>query len=168
MPGCPIAAARALPPRSGIVFRHYATVKGERQRVFRSLLRVARARRHVLLVAGGHRPLLGSDGMHGSARRGFHPGAHSLSIGVHNQGEAALAQRMGAKLAFISPVFATRSHVGSPTLGVAGFARLSAGFPGRCIALGGMDAARFRTLRRHGAHGWGAIDALSEEPDNES
>lgn len=158
MAGCPMIAARALPPRSGIVFRHYATPKAERHRLFQRLLRIARARRHVLLVGGDY--LLGADGAHGSAWRGIRAGELPVSIGVHNPREAALARRLGARLIFISPVFATRSHVDTAALRAAGFARLSAGFHGACIALGGMDAARFRLLRRHGAHGWGAIDSL--------
>ncbi len=158
MAGCPIIAARALPPRSGIVFRHYATPKVERHRLFQRLLRVARARRHVLLVGGEY--LSGADGVHGSVWRGFRGGEHPVSMGVHNPREAVLARRLGARFVFISPVFATRSHVDAAPLGAAGLARLSAGFHGACIALGGMNAARFRLVRRHGAQGWGAIDSL--------
>lgn len=164
MAGCAIAAARALPPRSGIVFRHYATSQVERHRLFHALLHVARARRHVMLIGGG--PIRGADGVHGSVRRGFHPGMHPLSLGVHDPREVELARRLGVALVFISPVFPTRSHDHSATLGRVGFARLASGFPGRCIALGGMDAARYRALRRDGAHGWGAIDALSEPPES--
>ena len=33
----------------------------------------------------------------------------------------------------------------------------------RIVALGGMDARRFRSLRALGAYGWAAIDALSRD-----
>lgn len=89
-------------------------------------------------------------------------------MGVHNAREVALAQHSGARIAFVSPVLTTRSHPGSRVLGAAGFAALAAQFSGCCVALGGMDAARFRTLRHHGAHGWGAIDALSMKSESET
>jgi len=156
-----LAAVRALPPRSGIVFRHYATPAPERHRLFRTVLRAARARRHVVLIAG--EPIAGADGTHGSALRGLGRGQPPVSLAVHDRRELGIAKRMRAPLIFISPVFATRSHAGAKPIGVAGFGRLAAGFDGRCIALGGMNAERFRRLRNHGAHGWAAIDALSEK-----
>ncbi len=101
--------------------------------------------------------------MHASVRYGLDASVRPVSIGVHDKRELALARRRGARIVFISPVFATASHPGSRPLGVAGFAALAARFPGLCIALGGMNAGRFRSLRRHGAHGWGAIDALGKK-----
>ncbi len=154
-----LAAVRALPPRSGIVFRHYATPAPARHRLFRAVLRIARARHHVVLIAG--KPIAGADGAHGSARRAIRRDQPPVSLAVHNGRELDLAKRLGARLIFISPVFATRSHAGTKPIGRAGFARLAGGFGGSCIALGGMNAERFRALRIHGAHGWAAIDALT-------
>jgi thiamine-phosphate pyrophosphorylase len=154
-----LAAVRALPPRSGIVFRHYATPLGARHRLFRAVLRLAHARRHVVLLAGA--PLAGADGIHGSAHRRCRRGQLPVSFAVHDRRELEHAKRLATPIIFVSPVFATRSHEGGETIGIAGFARLAGGFAGRSIALGGMNAERFRALRSHGAHGWAAIDALS-------
>jgi len=158
-----LAAVRALPPRSGIVFRHYATPAPARHRLFRAVLRIARARRHVVLIAG--KPIAGADGAHASARRGLGRGQPPVSLAVHCRRELDLAKRLGTPIIFISPVFATRSHTGAKPIGMAGFAQLAGGFDGRCIALGGMDADRFSALRNHGAHGWAAIDALAEKKE---
>ena len=79
-------------------------------------------------------------------------------MAVHDAREAAAARRRGADLAFVSPVFATRTHPGAPTLGRAGYARLAARLPMPVIAMGGMDAARAARLRPR-PHGWAAIDA---------
>jgi len=89
-------------------------------------------------------------------------------MAVHDGAEAQRARRLGAVIMLISPVFPTRSHPGAPVLGRAGFAKLAAvtrGSPAaapRAIALGGMDAQRYRRLRLHGAQGWAAIDAWAE------
>ncbi len=155
-----LAAIRRLPPRSGVILRPYAMSPAQRAQM-PALTRAAKARRHLLLVAG-RAPLGAADGRHrgGPVRRGARePGF--LSMPVHDAREARAARSARASLAFISPVHATRSHPGAPTLGVHGFARLArqAGVP--AVALGGMDARRFATLRCHSASGWAAIDAWS-------
>ncbi len=155
-----LAAIRRLPPQSGVVLRPYAMSVAQCAQM-RALTHTARARRHLLLVAG-RAPLGAADGRHrgGPVRRSARELGH-LSMPVHNAREARAARSARASLAFISPVHATRSHPGAQTLGAAGFARLAqqAGVP--AIALGGMDARRFAALRRHGASGWAAIDAWS-------
>ncbi len=59
---------------------------------------------------------------------------------VHDHREARQARRAGADAAFVSPVFATRSHPGAPSLGKAGSMRLARTLPMVRVALGGMDA----------------------------
>jgi len=90
--------------------------------------------------------------------RAQYPGL--LSVSVHNTGAMIAARRAGVDVIFLSPVFPTRSHPGAPTLGPMRFATLAR--LARCpvIALGGMNAARFRRLKPLGAYGWAAIDAL--------
>ena len=67
--------------------------------------------------------------------------------------------RAGARLVFVSPVFATRSHPGARALGPLRAAAIARGLPVLWMALGGMDAGRFRRLSGLGFHGWAAIDA---------
>ena len=149
------AAVLRLPRGSGIVFRHYATSSPERRRLFARILRMARAR-GLLLVRAGREPMRGEMGVHGAGRMGR---AGLRTWPAHDRAEAAAGRRAKADLLFVSPVFATRSHPGAPSLGPLRATRIGAGLGVPLIALGGMDAHRFRRLR--GFAGWAAIDAWS-------
>jgi thiamine-phosphate pyrophosphorylase len=151
------AAIARLPKQSGIIFRHYDLPKAERRALFKQVRRLAKERRHTLVLAD--RPSTawrwGADGAHDRSPR------RSLGIrtvAVHSAREAALARRIGADLIFVSPVFVTASHSGARTLGRLGLARLSLGQ--QTIALGGMTRARAKSLSSLKIHGWAAIDAF--------
>ena len=148
-------ALEALPPGSGVVFRHYATVATERRGLFARVVRIAR-RRQLTLVVAGSVPGRGASGRHG--RR-----ARALTAPVHSKREAVAAVRAGAKLLFVSPVYATRSHSGVQALGRARFGLLIRGLPVPVIALGGMDERRWRALRRLGVYGWAGIDGWAPD-----
>jgi len=144
-------ALRRLPRGSGVVFRHYATPAGERRALFRRVVRVARAR-GLLVIRAGARVGFGENGIHGAGR-----GLRTAP--AHDRREAVAAMRRGADVLFVSPVFATRSHPGATGLGQRTARKIVQGLPVVVIALGGMDARRFRTLI--GFNGWAAIDAWS-------
>lgn len=148
------AIVAAMPPRSAVVVRPYAMQVEKRAELIRSIRRVARAKHHLLLIAGGGSDA-GFDGRHGGACRtkGF------LSLPVHDRRELAQANRLGADAVLISPVWPTRSHPDGNTLGRQGFACLAAASMARPVALGGVRARQFARLRIHGATGWAAIDA---------
>lgn len=154
------AALARLPRGAGVVFRHHATPAAERRRLFAAVARVCRARRLVLVTAGSRR--LGRGPTHG--RHG------SLTWPAHDRREAVAAVRAGARAVFVSPVFATRSHPGAAPLGPLRAAAVARGLPVTRIALGGMDAHRFRRLRALGFDGWAAIDAWDRRsgPDTSS
>jgi len=119
--------------------------------LFRRVARIARAR-GLVVVRAGKQAGFGEHGVHGAAR----------SIGLrtaaaHDRREAVAAVRRGADLLFVSPVFATRSHPGAEALGARKARRIAQGLPVVVVALGGMDARRFRKLA--GFDGWAAIDA---------
>lgn len=145
-----------LPRGSGVVFRHYATPAGERRRMFAQVRRIARARRLVLLIAGPFLP--GGDGIHG--RKALR-GKGLVTRPVHSMSERIAAERAGVDAIFVSPVFATRSHPGARALGRVRFQRMIHGARVPVIALGGMTAARARTLT--GIAGWAAIDAWAPD-----
>ena len=155
-------ALARLPRGSGVIFRHYATSPADRRRLFDRVRRVARARRLVLVLAGSSAQAIAwhADGVHGRSGQRLAPRGLIRTAPVHSRMELIAARRSGADLALLSPVFPTRSHPHARTLGPVGFARLAAtaGLP--IIALGGMDARRFRALRELGAYGWAGIDAL--------
>lgn len=147
----------ALPRGSGIIFRHYSLEREARRALFEAVHRMARSKRHMLIVAGdaGIARLRRVDGYHGrqQAKRLHTAPAHSLR-------EAIAAERLGADLLFVSPVFATRSHLGEEALGRIRFGLLIRGLKTPVIALGGMTAKRARGLASMKVQGWAAIDAL--------
>jgi thiamine-phosphate pyrophosphorylase len=142
-------ALERLPRGAGIVFRHYTLPSAARHALFAEVRRIARRRRLVLIVAGA--PLGGGNGVHN--RRG----AGLRTASAHNLRELRAAERSGAALVFLSAVYPTRSHSGVKALGPTRFALIAHQARVPVIALGGMDAARFRTLG--GAYGWAGIDA---------
>lgn len=160
--GALVAAARRLSYGCGIVFRHHATPIAQRRALLAQLRKVTRRRGLTLVVAGEgvHAPV---DGAHVGAQGLVKPGQKHglLTASVHNIRELARAQRIGADLIFLSPVFATRSHPGAPSLGTMRFAALARLSRAPVIALGGMTPKRFHRLMPLGAYGWAAIDALT-------
>lgn len=147
-------ALERLPRGAGVVFRHHTTAAAERREIYARVRKVARKRHLTLVVAGPALP--GADGVHGrSARRK----GRLLTRPVHSRVEAIAAARAGAELIFVSPVFATRSHPGARALGVVRLGLMLRGIDMPAIALGGIDARRFRRLASLKLHGWAAIDA---------
>ena len=149
-----IDAVKRLPEGAGIVFRHYGLEEKGRRALFDQVR--AAAPMALLLLAGPARQAQqwGADGSHGpGCGRGLR------SAPVHDQAEIRAAERAGAALLFLSPVYATRSHPGARALGLARFAWLARRTALPVIALGGMGPARGRRLASFGAYGWAAVDA---------
>lgn len=184
-----LQVAASLPVGSGIVLRHDALSQGARWRLARRLMRLARARGLMVLIAD--QPTTARAwGLHGvHLRRGMaHRAGQARALGlvismpVHDRAQARTARRCDADMAFISPLYETRSHAGERALGMARWLRLAREVGARHIAaLGGMDAARGRALQRAGQQraeqertgrqragqrgsgpGWAAIDALDQ------
>lgn len=144
------AALRALPPGAGVVFRHHETAPRERHRLWLAVRRIATARR-LFVVAVGAKP----------GARGEHNGRRPTTAAAHDRREAIRHRR--ARYLFVSPVYPTRSHPDATTLGAMKAARIAVGLGAEVIALGGMDARRWRRIRQLGFDGWAAIDALSPD-----
>lgn len=153
-------ALERLPEGSGVVFRHQSLGRPERRALFERVKRLCRRRRLMLLLAGDARlsRAWGADGIHGRGDR--RPGPSLVrSASAHNLRELKAAERAGADLVFVSPVFPTRSHPDGRTLGRTGFCRIARQSRLPVIALGGMDHQSGRTLVPRHAYGWAAIDA---------
>ena len=140
-----------------MIFRPYSLEPAARRRLFEQVLRIARRRRLLVLLAGS--PKLarswGADGSHG-----IHAGPRGLmSAPVHNLRELRSAECAGIDLLFVSPVFPTRSHPGGRTLGTLRFGQLIRHARKPVIALGGVTPRRAGALMRLGAYGWAGIDA---------
>jgi thiamine-phosphate pyrophosphorylase len=156
-----LASVARLPRGAGIVFRHYSLGRNQRRDLFTRVRRIARRRRLMLFLAGSEDAAIRWDcnGFHG---RTGQKAVHLLrSAPVHNVPEIRAAERAGAQILFLSPLFPTRTHPGSATLGRARFARLARQTRLPVIALGGVTKANARQLAALGAFGWAAIDGLS-------
>jgi thiamine-phosphate pyrophosphorylase len=141
-------ALKLLPRGSGFIFRHYHLPKDERRARFAALARLARAKGHLVALAGSRTEARrwGADLAYGS--RGDLAPVHSL----HELGRAAQAAAV-----LLSPVFPTRTHPGAATLGPLRFRLLAARAKLPVIALGGMNP---RTAKRLGWNYWAGIDAF--------
>jgi thiamine-phosphate pyrophosphorylase len=151
-----------LPHRSGIVFRHYHLRENARRARFETVRKLARRRGHMVFLAGS--PELArrwrADGVHGHIVRRSTISGLLYSAPVHDVQEIRQANRSGAAIFFLSPVFATRSHPGQHPLNPAQVRRLTALCSGSVIFLGGMNRQRYRTRKSYRTHGWAAIDAF--------
>jgi thiamine-phosphate pyrophosphorylase len=149
--GDPVELAKKLPRSSGVVFRHFDLKPKKRAKLFAKVRTVAR-RRGLTLMLGSEADTQGRWGA-------VEPETGLLAMTVHNRREYISAWRDGADFVFVSPVFVTRSHPKAHGLGPV---RLGLMLDGRlpAIALGGMNAAKFRRLNGLSLHGWAAIDAF--------
>ena len=154
-------ALARLPRGSGLIYRHYHLADAERLARFRALRRLARARGHIVILAGSALTAQrwGADGIYGAPPALWPRRAGLLHLATaHNLAELGQAARLGADAALLSPVHATRSHPGGAVLGRVRFRLLARQAALPVIALGGMNAARARTLRWAR---WAAIDGLA-------
>ncbi len=160
--GCLEQAIRGMPSGSGIIFRHYHLDMAARRARFDTVRNLARRCGHIVLLAGppALAQLWRADGVHGRVSHRMDKRAMIQSAPVHDAREIHQANRAGADVFFLSPVFATRSHPGQRPLNHAQVRRLAALCKGAVILLGGMDEDRFQKRKTRQTHGWAAIDAF--------
>jgi thiamine-phosphate pyrophosphorylase len=151
-------ALAALPEGAGVVFRHYATPKDEREALARRVAEICDDCRFTLAIAGNVALArsVGAALVHNPERD---PGLLPVSRAAHSLEEARLAVDAGASMIFLSPMFETRSHPDREPLSRAVARQIVAACPVPVIALGGMDQARFDELKSDGFLGWAGIDA---------
>jgi len=151
-------AMRRLPRGSGVVFRHYHLPGPDRRARFARLARLCRQREHWLVLAG-----TAEEARRSRALASYGPpsaGPRLRLATAHSLREIGRANRTGAALVLLSPVFPTRSHPGAPHLGPLRFLLLARRALCPVVALGGMDHRRARQLP---GYGWAAIDGLSHK-----
>lgn len=154
-------ALKTLPRGSGVIVRHYGLGAPARRELFDRIRRIAKVRRFVLLLAGDQQSAQkwGSDGSYGLELAGWRTKLLQ-AVPVHDLRQIRRAERQGADLLLLSPLFPTRSHPGAKTLGPIRFARLARTTRTPIIALGGVKPQHRRQLDRIGAYGWAGIDAF--------
>ena len=153
-------ALRRLPRGSGFIYRHYHLQPEERVARWFALLRVARERGHLAILADSALTARewGADGIYG-APRALHPTRRLVTLATaHSLREIAEAGRARADAVLLSPAFPTRSHPGAKALGPLRFRLLAGHAAMPVIALGGLHP---RTAHRLRWHHWAAIDGLS-------
>ncbi len=148
-----------LPRSSGLIFRHYHLLPGDRRQRFAALARIARRRGHSIALAASaaNARQWGADAAYGSP--------HELARGpdilrlvtAHSLREVAQARRARADAILLSPAFPTRSHPGRAALGPVRYRLLAMRSQVPVIALGGMTPHCARRLK---AAQWAAIDGL--------
>ncbi|MEZ5743557.1 MAG: thiamine phosphate synthase [Sphingomonadaceae bacterium] len=153
-------ALRRLPRGSGFIFRHYHLAPDRRRARFDALVRIARARGHLVILSGKPQEALGwgADGAYGPPTRLARGPATLRLVTAHSLREIRLAQTARADAILLSPVFPTRSHPGGKALGPVRFHLLARHAQVPVIALGGMTAKRVKRLK---SARWAAIDGLS-------
>ena len=165
----PAIAIRNLPRGSAVIVRerHRET----RAALARRIKPLCRCRGVRFLIANDWWLArgIGADGLHlseASVRRASRPWMSSRRPGwivtsaAHSPRAVRLAAALGVDAVLLSPVFATRSHPGAPTMGPMRFARWVSESPIPVYALGGIDARSGRRLRGSGAAGFAAIGGL--------
>jgi thiamine-phosphate pyrophosphorylase len=160
-------AIRALPAEAGVVFRHYSLGEEDRLLLGRQIAEVARAAGLLLAVAGspGLATRLGAKLVHNPDDGG----PAQFSMAVHDEAQALEARRRGASLAFVGPVYPTRSHPGAPALGVDRAANLARLANCPSIAVGGLSEeswGRLQAATSSAFHGFAGIDCWLNQVGN--
>lgn len=169
----PLPAIARLPAGSGVILRHHDWP--ERRQLARAMARLCRQKRLILLVANDWRLAagIGADGVHlaeGLACHGLtapcrlwrRQRSALLSVAVHSALALGQAAGLEADFCLLSQAFASRSHPGKPALGPLRFATLARRSHLPIIALGGVNRQSWRRLPPSCAHGWAAIDGLTD------
>jgi len=151
----------ALPQGSGLIVRHYSLANRDRYMLFRRIQQIAKRRKLIVLLSGtpDQAQRWKADGVY-SAPAGRPASGLLWAATAHDLKEIRQAERCGADLVLLSPLFPTRSHPGGKALGTHRFARLAGATRLPIIALGGVEPRHFRLLERIGAYGWAGIDAF--------
>lgn len=165
------ASLAALPRGAGVIFRDYE--RPDRAARAADLRAKAKARGLLFLVGGDPRlaARVKADGFHAPQRRAhLIPLARRLcprglvTLAVHDAPGLALARRYRPDAILVSPVFATPSHPGAPTLGPLRFTALATAAPVPVLALGGVTAETFKRLRAARPHGFAGI-GFAQKPN---
>lgn len=169
--GDPVAAARRLPPGSGIVLRHYRDPG--RGALARQLATVARERSLTLLVGADARlaETVKAHGVHlprWAVRRAGPRVRGLITASAHSIFELEAARRWGAAAVFAGPVFVTASHESAQPLGAVRFSALTHHLDLPVFALGGINEENCVRLLGSGAAGIGAIGALLQPTEQEA
>ena len=159
----PEIVARNLPKGAAIILRDYRLP--QRQALARRLKSICAAR-GLLLIIGADPDLaqaVEADGLHMPSwyrSKSAAPQDIIVTTACHRGEDLEEANRFGADVSFLSPVFPTPSHPGQDHLGAQTFRALAAASPLPVLALGGVDERNAEALAGPNIVGLGAIEAF--------
>ncbi len=166
----PMRVAKELPSGCGIIFRHY---NDENRVKTASLLSKICINREIPLIIAQS-----PDLAHRTQSIGCHIAEYLIpqiplmkkrfpklvfTATCHSEKSLHLAAKMGATVAFLSPVFPTNSHLGQSGLGLMPAALIRKRSPLPVYALGGITPQNWRQLASIGFNGFGAISSLENK-----
>ena len=159
---------KKLPKNSAVIFREYDLESKEREILAREILAICRAKNHKFLI-GKNLELarkLRADGVHFSDRdhlplqifnRQNWPRKFIFSFACHNFLSVLKSQQLKADMIFVSPVFATKSHLGVEPLGLRELSKIIRLSKIPIFALGGVSEKNINSLQKLGIAGFGGI-----------
>lgn len=160
----PLHILERLPPDCGVVFRHYGAA--DRLGLARAVVAACRQDGRLCLVAGDEEfaAEAAADGLHVPEHvlrmLTDRPNLALVTAAAHSADALTNAANLGLDAAFLSPVFATRSHRDAKPLGAPKFAEIVAAARIPVYALGGVTDETASRLEASGAVGIAAIGAF--------
>lgn len=166
----PRLIAAKLPAGSAIVFRHYYS--DNRAELASILSKICKKRNIILIIAQD--PDLASR----VGAAGCHIPQHLISniprlkarfphlfftAACHTPLSLQTAVQNGTDAVFLSPIFATKSHVEVKNIGSIRAALMKRGLSCPVFALGGVTQQNFKQLTSMGFSGYGAISSLEDQ-----
>jgi thiamine-phosphate pyrophosphorylase len=165
-----IKTVKRLPLGTGVLFRHYGIEN--RQKLGKTIASVCKQRKLPLLVAGdaalAHR--LKADGLHLAEwqinklplLRCRYP-LLQISIACHTYKSLKTAEKLGADLAFLSPLYPTKSHPGARSLTPLKASNWIKNLSIPTYALGGVSEKHFTQLSNAGFSGIAGISLFEAD-----
>lgn len=159
----PETVVRSLPPDSAVIYRHFGAA--DRLATARRLAHLCQTRRLKLLIAADPSlaAMVGAHGVHWPEAR--LPACRDArfeqeTASAHGADAVWRAQRFGASLCLLGPVFPTRSTAANPPLGLFGASQIARAASVPVLALGGINQGNARLLAGRGFAGLAAIDVF--------
>lgn len=165
----PLQITSRLPKGTGVIFRHYNSEN--RAELAFYLSKICKNRELSLIIA--KTPALAQK----VQATGCHLPDHwitalpvlkarypqlTFSAACHGERSLLKAQNLGSDLAFLSPVFATKSHPGTPALGLVRTRKMIRPLTMPVYALGGVGFKHQDMLLEAGFSGFGAISEFEK------
>lgn len=176
---------QSLPRNSTIVIREYDLEKKLREEFARKIIQLARPKQLKILLGKDFELArkIKANGVHFSdlskvplqfLKKKSFPKNFVFSISCHSFKSFLKVQKLKPDIIFVSPIFATTSHIGATTFGLKNLAKISFKakkpkyferwvYAPQIFALGGINLNNIKSVRKLAISGFAAIDLFCEE-----